>query len=43
MTDEMPEGRTKYDWIAKICFDKLYLELDDDQQIEVRDLWNEKN
>ena len=43
MTDEYPEGYTKYDDMALKAFARLYWELDNDQQIEVRDLHDDKN
>jgi len=43
MTDEIPEGRTKYDRLAMIFFDKPYWQLDNDQQIEISDLWKDEN
>jgi hypothetical protein len=33
----------KYDHLAMLCFGKSYWELNDDQQLEVRDLFDEKN
>jgi hypothetical protein len=43
MTDE-DSGQTKYDNLSIQYFDgKQYWELDEDQRIEIIDLWNEKN
>jgi hypothetical protein len=42
----MPEtdsGMCKYDSMSIQCFDKKHWELNEDQRIEVIDLWNEKN
>lgn len=41
MTDE--DTVLKYNHLAMICYDKLYWELDEDQKIEVTDLFDEKN
>jgi len=44
--DDLPEtdsGYCKYDMLSKQYFDKQYWELDNDQRIEILDLWKERN
>jgi hypothetical protein len=42
-TEPADSGQTKYDTLAKQWYGKMYWQLNQDQRIEIIDLWNERN